>query len=169
MEHRTHTVVDSPIGPITLAAGDGVLAGLYLEQSRYPPTPELLGDPDPGAFAEVADQLAQYFDGRRAEFDLPLALVGTPFQQRVWAALREIPFGEVISYRELAERIGQPTASRAVGLANGRNPISIIVPCHRVVGSSGGLTGYGGGLHRKRHLIDFERRVAGVTLDLTSR
>lgn len=166
MEHRTHTVVGSPIGSLTLAATDGVLAGLYMEQSRYPPTPELLGEPDPAAFGETAAQLRAYFDGALTVFTMPVTLVGTPFQQRVWAALREIPFGETVSYLELAQRIGQPTASRAVGLANGRNPISIIVPCHRVVGSSGSLTGYGGGLHRKRHLIDFERRVAGLALDL---
>lgn len=165
MDLRTHTVVDSPVGALVLAASDGVLAGIYMEQSRYPPTPELLGQlVDPAEFASVVDQLAGYFAGSRRVFDVPVALVGTPFQQRVWAALREIPFGETISYRELAERIGQPTASRAVGLANGRNPINIIVPCHRVIGSGGSLTGYGGGLHRKRHLIDFERRVAGTTL-----
>lgn len=168
MEHRTHTVVGSPVGSLTLVAADGVLAGVYMEQSRYPATPELLGEEDPRAFTEVADQFAAYFDGRLRVFTVPVTLVGTPFQQRVWAALREIPFGETISYRELAERIGQPTASRAVGLANGRNPINIIVPCHRVVGSSGSLTGYGGGLHRKRHLIDFERRAAGLTLDLAT-
>jgi methylated-DNA-[protein]-cysteine S-methyltransferase len=166
MEHRTHTVVGSPIGSLTLAATDGVLAGLYMEQSRYPPTPDLLGEPDPSAFTETVEQLRAYFDGGLTVFTMPVTLVGTPFQQRVWAALREIPFGETISYLELAQRIGQPTASRAVGLANGRNPISIIVPCHRVVGSSGSLTGYGGGLHRKRHLIDFERRAAGLALDL---
>ncbi len=167
MELRTHTVVDSPVGALVLTAGDGVLAGIYMEQSRYPPTPELLGERvDPAEVASVVDQLAGYFAGSRRVFDVPVALVGTPFQQRVWAALREIPFGETISYRELAERIGQPTASRAVGLANGRNPINIIVPCHRVIGSGGSLTGYGGGLHRKRHLIDFERRVAGTTLQL---
>lgn len=168
MEQRSHTTVGSPVGMLTLTAVHGVLAGIYMEQSRYPPTPELLGEADTRAFTEVAEQLAAYFDGQLTVFTVPLALTGSPFQLRVWAALREIPFGETVSYRELAERIGQPTASRAVGLANGRNPINIIVPCHRVIGSSGGLTGYGGGLDRKRHLIDLERRVAGLTLDLAS-
>ncbi|GII27692.1 methylated-DNA--[protein]-cysteine S-methyltransferase [Planotetraspora mira] len=162
--HRTHTVVDSPVGPLTLVALDGVLAGLYMERQRHRPAEETFGEPDDTPFAEVGDQLADYFAGRRTTFDLPMRLVGTPFQQRVWAGLREIPHGETISYGQLAERIGQPAAVRAVGLANGKNPIGIIVPCHRVVGSSGSLVGYGGGLDRKRHLLAFERQVSGSTL-----
>ncbi|MFE2755231.1 methylated-DNA--[protein]-cysteine S-methyltransferase [Actinosynnema sp. NPDC059335] len=105
----------------------------------------------------VAPQLEEYFAGKRTAFDLPLSMAGTPFQRTVWDALKEIPHGETMTYGELAARIGRPTASRAVGLANGKNPISIIVPCHRVVGSTGGLTGYGGGIERKRMLLGFER------------
>ena len=97
-----------------------------------------------------------YFTGELTEFDLPLAPTGTPFQSRVWAGLREIPYGVTLTYGELARRIGQPTASRAVGLANGKNPLSIIVPCHRVIGSDGSMTGYGGGLERKRFLLALE-------------
>jgi methylated-DNA-[protein]-cysteine S-methyltransferase len=108
----------------------------------------------------IDSQISEYFIGKRTDFDLPMRLTGTLFQQRVWAALREIPYGEVLSYGALAQRIGQPGAARAVGLANGKNPISIIVPCHRVVGSTGLLTGYGGGLERKQHLLDFERRIS---------
>ena len=156
MQHRAHTVVDSPVGPLTLVATDGGLAGLYMVEHRHRPPIETFGDLDPEPFAAVAAQLEEYFEGRRTDFDLPLAYGGTPFQRAVWAALREIPYGQTISYAELAERIGRPTASRAVGLANGKNPISIIVPCHRVIGSGGDLTGYGGGLERKRHLLDFE-------------
>ena len=113
--------------------------------------------PNPSAWR--IEQLGQYFAGDRLDFDLPLAVAGTPFQQRVWAALREIPYGETESYGELANRIGSPGAPRAVGLANGRNPIGIIVPCHRVIGASGSLTGYGGGIERKRQLLDMEREV----------
>lgn len=160
MQHRAHTVVDSPVGPLTLVATDGELAGLYMVEHRHRPPVETFGDLEPEPFAAVAAQLEEYFEGRRTDFDLPLAYGGTLFQRTVWAALRKIPYGQTISYAELAERIGRPTASRAVGLANGKNPISIIVPCHRVVGSSGDLTGYGGGLARKRHLLDFERAAA---------
>ncbi len=161
---RTHTVMDSPIGPLTLTADDGMLSGLYMEISRYPLSPEQAGEPDPTAFDEPVRQLAEYFAGELTEFDLELTLAGTPFQQRVWTALREIPYGETESYGELAQRIGSPTGARAVGLANGRNPISIIVPCHRVIGSSGSLTGYGGGIERKQFLLEFEQRVSGKTL-----
>jgi methylated-DNA-[protein]-cysteine S-methyltransferase len=159
---RLHTVVDSPVGPLTLVAIDGVLSGLYMQTQRYTPPPEIFGaaaDSDGAVFAETADQLRGYFAGRRTQFDLPLCLAGTPFQRRVWAELQEIPYAETITYGELAERIGRPPAARAVGLANGRNPVSIIVPCHRVIGADGSLTGYGGGLDRKQHLLDFERNV----------
>jgi methylated-DNA-[protein]-cysteine S-methyltransferase len=156
---RTHTVIDSPIGPLTIVATNGVLSGLYMVKQRHLPAEETFGDrdPDAGVFAETARQLKEYFAGQRRVFDLPVAFHGTPFQQRVWAALREIPYGETVSYGRLAEELGRPTAARAVGLANGKNPISVIVPCHRVVGSTGDLTGYGGGLERKRYLLDFER------------
>jgi methylated-DNA-[protein]-cysteine S-methyltransferase len=164
LEHRAHTVIDSTVGPLTLVATGGVLSGLYMVQQRHRPPAETFGEPDPTLFAEPARQLQAYFAGELLDFDLPLTLAGTPFQQRVWAALQDIPYGETISYGRLADRIGQPTASRAVGLANGKNPIGIIVPCHRVVGSTGDLTGYGGGLERKRHLLAFERRIGGHAL-----
>jgi methylated-DNA-[protein]-cysteine S-methyltransferase len=149
--------VDSPVGLLTLIAANGTLAGLYMVGQRHRPPEQTFGEPDPTPFAEVIRQVDEYFAGHRTEFDLPMTLAGTPFQRTVWAALREIPYGETMSYGHLAERIGRPTAVRAVGLANGRNPIGIIVPCHRVVGATGDLTGYGGGLERKQHLLDFER------------
>jgi methylated-DNA-[protein]-cysteine S-methyltransferase len=107
-------------------------------------------------FADVRRQLSEYFDGERDEFDVPLGMTGTPFQRRVWQALQRIPYGETTTYGELARRLGRPSASRAVGLANGRNPIAVIVPCHRVIGSDGSLTGYGGGVERKRLLLELE-------------
>jgi methylated-DNA-[protein]-cysteine S-methyltransferase len=163
-ERRTHTVVDSPVGPLTLVAVDGALAGLYLRRHRHRPPEETFGERDPEPFTEVASQLRAYFTGQRTAFDLPMCFAGTPFQQRVWAALRDIPYGETITYGQLADRIGRPTAARAVGLANGKNPISIIVPCHRVVGATGNLTGYGGGLAAKQHLLSFEQAVSGAGL-----
>jgi methylated-DNA-[protein]-cysteine S-methyltransferase len=156
---RAHAVVDSPVGPLTLVAVAGTIAGLYLDGQRHRPPEESFGEPDAALFTAAAGQLRAYFAGRLTTFDLPLTLAGTPFQQRVWAALRDIPYGATVSYGELADRIGQPTAARAVGLANGRNPIGIIVPCHRVVGSAGSLTGYSGGIDRKRYLLALERRV----------
>lgn len=111
-----------------------------------------------GTLTLVATDGAEYFAGERAAFDLRLEAVGTPFQHTVWNALRQIPYGQTVSYGQIAERIGRPGASRAVGLANGKNPISVVVPCHRVVGSDGSLTGYGGGLGRKQFLLDLERR-----------
>jgi methylated-DNA-[protein]-cysteine S-methyltransferase len=114
---------------------------------------------DRGTFADVRRQLAEYFGGDRITFDVPLAAAGTPFQRAVWRGLRGIPYGETISYGELARRIGRPSAVRAVGLANGRNPISVIVPCHRVIGADGTLTGYGGGIERKRLLLELETRA----------
>jgi len=157
MPRRTHSIADSPLGPLTLVADDGVLSGLYMTEQRHRPAEASFGERDPAAFGSVNEQLKAYFEGKLTRFDVPLALAGTPFQQRVWAALQEIPYGSVAAYGQLADRLGQPGASRAVGLANGRNPVGIIVPCHRVVGSDGNLTGYGGGLGRKRFLLDFER------------
>ncbi|MFE2020407.1 methylated-DNA--[protein]-cysteine S-methyltransferase [Streptomyces sp. NPDC059499] len=154
---RQHTVIDSPYGALTLVATDGVLAGLYMTGQRHRPPEETFGEPDPRPFTETVRQLGAYFTGELRTFDLPLHLAGTPFQRSVWAGLQEIPYGETCSYGELAEHLGKPGASRAVGLANGKNPIGIIVPCHRVVGASGSLTGYGGGLERKQRLLDFER------------
>ena len=166
---RTHTVIDSPVGPLTIVAEDGQIRCLYMDLQRHRPHDSELGEPDPRGreaepFKATADQLEAYFAGRRTRFELPLAPEGSDFQQRVWAALQEIPYGETESYGELAARIGSPGAARAVGLANGKNPIGIVIPCHRVVGSSGSLTGYGGGLDRKRALLDLELRVRGTGL-----
>ncbi len=165
---RSHTVIDSPIGPLTLIAENGRLAGLHMEITRHEPGAGALGaavanDAEP-VLASAASQLDAYFDGELTSFDLPLTLDGSGFQRTVWAALQEIPYGETISYGVLATRIGQPSASRAVGLANGRNPVSIVVPCHRVIGADGSLTGYGGGMDRKRFLLALEQRVSGRTL-----
>ncbi|MEW1719927.1 methylated-DNA--[protein]-cysteine S-methyltransferase [Streptomyces sp. NPDC093109] len=151
-----HTVIGSPYGPLTLVATGGVLSALYMTDQRHRPPQETFGVPDPGPFTEAVRQLGAYFDGELTEFDLPLRLAGTPFQRAVWDQLTRIPYGETRSYGELAEALGKPGASRAVGLANGRNPVGIIVPCHRVIGSTGGLTGYGGGLDRKKRLLAFE-------------
>ena len=158
------TLIDSPVGPLLLVAAGGKLAGLYLDgraPARVQATLDAAGGQpgpaDTAVLAEAARQLAEYFDGDRREFDLPLALDGTAFQRTVWEALLRIGYGETVSYGELADQIGRPTAARAVGLANGRNPVSIIVPCHRVVGSDGSLTGYGGGLGNKRRLLDLEQ------------
>lgn len=158
---RSHSVVQSPIGPLTLVAADGVLCALYMEAQRYRPEEAQFGVPNAEVFGATAGQLAEYFDGRRAGFDLPLTLTGTVFQREVWAALQDIPFGTTTTYRELAEKIGRPTATRAVGLAVGHNPLSVIVPCHRVVGANGTLTGYAGGLPRKQFLLDLEREALG--------
>jgi methylated-DNA-[protein]-cysteine S-methyltransferase len=159
---RCHAVMDSPCGELTLVATDGRLSGLYMTQQRHRPAQETFGEPDPEPFAEVIHQLKEYFAGRLTVFDLQITLRGTDFQRTVWAELRKIPYGETISYGQLADRLGKPSASRAVGLANGKNPIGIIVPCHRVVGASGDLTGYGGGLERKQLLLDFERETSGT-------
>jgi methylated-DNA-[protein]-cysteine S-methyltransferase len=164
----SQAMMDSPVGPLTLVAVNGAVAGLYMDEQRHRPAQEVLGVPadDPAGepFAAAFRQLREYFDGQRTEFDLRLSMDGTGFQQRVWAALQTIPYGQTVSYGQLADRLGQPTASRAVGLANGKNPVSIIVPCHRVVGADGSLTGYGGGIERKRYLLAHELRVSGQTL-----
>nr|WP_031060622.1 methylated-DNA--[protein]-cysteine S-methyltransferase [Streptomyces ochraceiscleroticus] len=166
MSVRTFTVMtETPVGPLTLVARDGALTGLYMTDQRHRPPQETFGHPEEPAaepFATAIRQLRAYFAGELTAFDLPLRLDGTPFQRRVWAALCEIPYGGTLSYGELAGRLGKPSAARAVGLANGKNPIGIIVPCHRVVGAGGGLTGYGGGLDRKRRLLDFERQVTAT-------
>lgn len=159
---RATAQVDSPIGVITLVAVDGALTGLYLHEQRHAPVIEVQEQTDEHdeVLVEVQRQLGEYLAGTRRTFDLPVALVGTPFQRRVWAALCEIPYGETMSYGRLAERIGSPGAARAVGLANGRNPVSLVVPCHRVVGSTGRLVGYGGGLARKERLLALEQGLA---------
>jgi methylated-DNA-[protein]-cysteine S-methyltransferase len=151
----TYTTVPSPLGELLLIAEDGCLTGLHMPAEQHPPPAATVRDES--AFATVRHQLGEYFAGRRSTFDVPLAPAGTPFQQRVWEELQRVAFGETITYAELAERIGRPTAIRAAGAANGANPVSILIPCHRVIGSDGTLTGYGGGLEAKRFLLDLER------------
>ena len=160
---RRHTVLDSPLGPLTVVVEDDHLCGLYVEQglAKALGRRTTVGSPvrpeqDP-VLQAVTEQLTAYFDRELTEFDVPLAAAGTPFQQRVWEALRAIPYGETRSYGQLAAEIGSPAACRAVGAANGRNPVSIVVPCHRVVGSTGKLTGYAGGLTTKEQLLAHER------------
>lgn len=153
------TTVDSPIGPLTLTAVDGQLTGLHMVDQAHAPIDRSGWIEDPTPFREAGAQLVEYFAGRRTEFDLPLRPVGTDFQRRVWEQLCRIPFGETRSYAQLADMIGNPRACRAVGLANGRNPIGIVIPCHRVIGANGSLTGYGGGLPRKAFLLDHESQI----------
>jgi methylated-DNA-[protein]-cysteine S-methyltransferase len=161
-----YTRIDSPIGRLLLTSDATALTGLYMEVSGKAGGPVLgvdaRADADAGVLPAAVRQLAEYFAGQRRHFDLPLALRGTPFQEQVWQALTEIPYGATWSYGQLAERIGNPRAVRAVGLANGRNPISILVPCHRVIGADGSLTGYGGGLERKRWLLAHEGQHSPV-------
>ncbi|MFE9168831.1 methylated-DNA--[protein]-cysteine S-methyltransferase [Streptomyces kebangsaanensis] len=157
---KQYTVIDSPYGPLTLVADDGVLCGLYMTDQRHRPPQETFGERDDRPFGEAVDQLNAYFAGELKDFTLQLRLHGTPFQRNVWDQLRRIPYGETRSYGQLAAALGNSGASRAVGLANGKNPIGIIVPCHRVIGASGSLTGYGGGLPRKQRLLEFERGTA---------
>jgi methylated-DNA-[protein]-cysteine S-methyltransferase len=153
-----YTYVDSPIGRLLLQSDGTALTGLYMDVPSRPPSGmhEWVEDAKARPLQTAVRQLEEYFSGRRREFDLPLRSDGTEFQRRVWSALTEIPYGVTWSYGELARRIGNPNASRAVGLANGRNPISILVPCHRVIGADGSLTGYGGGVERKRWLLAHE-------------
>lgn len=144
------STLDSPVGPVWVAVDDdGAVTAVQFGEPDVPAGPS-------AASEAAATQLREYFAGERTDFELTLAASGTPFQHRVWAALCEIPFGVTWSYGELATHIGQPTASRAVGLANRRNPIAVVVPCHRVIGASGTLTGYAGGVERKRWLLDHE-------------
>jgi methylated-DNA-[protein]-cysteine S-methyltransferase len=158
-----YTFEDSPIGSLLLVGNDRALHGLYMQDGRKPKQIEPDWQRSASCFADVAAQLREYFAGKRVAFDLALALDGTPFERRVWSALTEIPYGETCSYGELARRLDQPSAARAVGLANGRNPIAVIVPCHRVIGADGTLTGYGGGLERKRILLELESGQARLT------
>jgi methylated-DNA-[protein]-cysteine S-methyltransferase len=158
MTSLQYRIIDSPIGPLTLAGAGSTLMHLRMtDQTHDPDRTAWQLAPTNGAFPAAVEQLNAYFAGELTEFDVELDLQGTEFQRRVWAALRTIPYGETQSYGDIAVQIGAPGASRAVGLANGRNPISVIVPCHRVVGSTGSLTGYGGGLDRKRTLLTLER------------
>ena len=155
---RTHTIVDSPLGPLTLVATDGVLSALYMDAQRYLPDEATFGERRDTGFEEATRQLAEYFAGRRTRFSVKLAPQGTPFQRKVWKAIRAVGFGRTIAYAELARRAGRPGSARAAGAATGRNPIGVIVPCHRIVGSNGSLTGYAGGLAKKRKLLALEAR-----------
>jgi methylated-DNA-[protein]-cysteine S-methyltransferase len=162
-DHTATLVVDTPLGPLTTVASDrGLRAVLWPVEPAGrvrvgPSDAPAAGSPAAAVLQRAADQLAEYFDGSRTTFDVPLDPIGTGFQQTAWTALRSIPYGETISYGEQAARLGDRRKARAVGAANGRNPISIIVPCHRVVGASGALTGFAGGLHTKAWLLDHER------------
>jgi methylated-DNA-[protein]-cysteine S-methyltransferase len=165
---RTKTTVywtvDSPIGEL-LMTGDGErLQRLHMQNGRRPTRvgPGWVRDSEP--FADLCEQLDEYFAGERREFDLELDPQGSEFELRVWRALRQIPYGETESYGKLAERIGHPGHARAVGAANGRNPIAVVIPCHRVIGADGSLTGYAGGLERKRLLLDLEAPLAQLDL-----
>jgi len=149
------TVYESPVGPLTLISNGAALTDLQFENPRYAYTRAPVGNDK--LLDTARRQLDSYFAGKLRAFDLPLAPKGTPFQQRVWQALLTIPYGVTRSYGQLAAAIGSPQAPRAVGLANGRNPISIIIPCHRVIGANGSLTGYGGGMDRKKSLLDLEQ------------
>jgi methylated-DNA-[protein]-cysteine S-methyltransferase len=165
MAAKLYTTVDSPIGELLLVGDGHALHGLYMQggrRKRIDPDWKRADEP----FAAVAGQLAEYFAGERREFDVPLVLDGPPFQRQAWHALREIPYGETVSYGEQARRIGQPDAARAIGAANGQNPIAVIVPCHRVIGADGSLTGFGGGLERKRLLLDLEADAVSGALRL---
>ncbi len=158
-----YTTFESPVGPLLLMSDGRSLIGLHTDSDKHRPAmqPDWIRDDTTAPFTEVKVQLREYFEGRLTKFDLPLAPQGTEFQLRVWQELRGIPHGETISYAELARRIGHPQASRAVGHANARNPISIIVPCHRVIGADNSLTGYAGGLERKRMLLAHEAKDSG--------
>lgn len=152
----TFRTISSPVGDLTLAGTGSTLFHLRMAGQAHEPDRAGWEPADPDAFADVVEQLQAYFAGTLTEFDVHLSFTGTDFQQRVWAALQTIPYGQTRSYGQIAEQIGAPGSARAVGMANGRNPIAIIVPCHRVIGSSGGLTGYGGGLDRKQALLALE-------------
>ena len=160
----THTVIGSPIGDITLVGDGGTLVGLYF--SGHWPRPDRSGFGPRGddGFDDAIAQLAQYFAGERVTFDLPVDAKGDTFQRRVWALIEQIPYGQTSTYGELARQLGNASLARDVGVAVGSNPLCVIVPCHRVLGRNGSLTGYAGGLKRKRHLLDLEESMAGCGL-----
>ncbi|OBH01273.1 MULTISPECIES: methylated-DNA--[protein]-cysteine S-methyltransferase [unclassified Mycobacterium] len=160
-----YRTIDSPIGLLTLAGCGSVLTNLRMVDQTYEPN-RADWSPDPGAFEGAVEQIDAYFAGELTEFDIELELRGTEFQRRVWRALLTIPYGATRSYGQIAEQIGAPGSARAVGWANGHNPIAIVVPCHRVIGANGSLTGFGGGLDRKRALLGLEKRRAPAELTL---
>lgn len=151
-----YTLLDTPCGALCIAGTTQGLTRVEFQDGERPVRPQPDWREDQGVLDEAREQLQAYFEGRRQRFTLPVAPEGTPFQQRVWQELQEIPWGTTTTYREIAERLGQPAAVRAVGHANGRNPIAIVIPCHRVVGANGRLTGYAGGIAVKRRLLQHE-------------
>ena len=157
-----YTAIESPIGELLLVGDGEALRGLYMQQGKRPMRIQEFWRSAEEPFAQASAQLGQYFAGERTEFDLPLRPIGSLFQRRVWNELEGIPYGETLSYGELARRIDHPGEARAVGSANGRNPISIVIPCHRVIGADGSLTGYGGGLERKRFLLELEKGTISI-------
>jgi methylated-DNA-[protein]-cysteine S-methyltransferase len=161
-----YTRIPSPIGELLLVGDGCALHRLHMMDAPRPASISTDWRQEPEAFAEPQRQLEQYFTGRRETFELPLSMQGTPFQRSVWSALCEIGYGQTASYGEIARRVGQPGAARAVGITNARNPVAIVVPCHRVIGANGTLTGYGGGLQRKRYLLDLERAASQPSLSL---
>ena len=152
----THTVASTPLGDLTLVADDGVLTGVYFPHHWRRPDPSVFGERDDRVFGPVREQLAEYFAGQRTAFDVPARADGDEFQHRVWDVIAAIPYGETVSYGEIARRLGDGVLAKDVGSATGRNPLAVVVPCHRVVGKDGSLTGYAGGLKRKRYLLDLE-------------
>ena len=152
-----YTTMDSPLGGLLLLGDGETLYGLHMQAGRHPIRIQASWIRDDEAFADIREQLEEYFAGRRDSFDVKMHMEGTAFQRTVWHELTQIPYGQTISYGELAKRIGRPDRARAVGTANGQNPIAVIVPCHRVIGSNGKLVGYGGGLDNKRRLLELEQ------------
>jgi methylated-DNA-[protein]-cysteine S-methyltransferase len=168
----THTKDDSPIGELTLVARDGVLSGIYFPGHWHMPAPEVFGTRSERGFEQAQQQLGEYFAGQRTEFELTTTIAGDEFQRRVWELIDRIPHGQTTTYGEMAHELGDPALARKVGGAVGRNPLSIVTPCHRVVGKDGKLTGYAGGLERKRFLLELEgagQRVEAEQLPLAER
>jgi methylated-DNA-[protein]-cysteine S-methyltransferase len=157
----THTTVRSSLGDLTVVTRDGAVTGLYFPHHWHLPDRTAFGEYREAGFDDVRRQLDEYLAGERREFDLRVEVSGSPFQEQVWELIKQIPYGATVSYGELARQLGDGVTAQEVGAAVGRNPVSIIIPCHRVVGANGGLTGYAGGLRRKRTLLDLEQDVAG--------
>src|SRR5882672_8280714 len=168
MTTTVYSLLESPIGELLLTGDGESVTGIWMQSHRAEWRLTKTLRRDDAALAAARAQLTEYFAGERTDFDFPLAPEGTGFQRKVWNALCHIPYGETISYGELARRIGQPTAARAVGLANGSNPLPIVVPCHRVIGADGSMTGFGGGIERKRWLLAHEKRYSKASQDLFS-
>jgi methylated-DNA-[protein]-cysteine S-methyltransferase len=162
----SHTVVETPIGPLTLVAMPHALSEVRFPNARAVGPADGPREPEHDVLAQAARELAEYFEGSRLDFDVVLDPQGSPFQLAAWRGLREIPYGTTVSYGEQARRLGHPGKARAIGAANGSNPLPVVVPCHRVIGSDGSLTGFGGGLERKAWLLHHERQVLGLELPL---